>query len=34
MWHSATRPPDHSIAVSVVPMPSSTGSATTMSCSV
>ncbi len=34
MWQSATRPSDHSIAVSVVPMPSNEGSATTMLCSV
>ena len=34
MWHRATRPSDHSIAVSVVPMPSNEGSATTMLCSV
>ena len=34
MCTRATRLPDHSIAVSVVPMPSKAGSAATMSCSV
>ena len=34
MWHSATWLPCQSIAVSVVPMPSTDGSATLISCSV
>ncbi len=34
MWHSATLPPDQSMAVSVVPIPLIDGSALTMSCRI